>query len=195
MADKKTIADEAAVLRQRAEEMVWEKAVQSLEDIRALSPEEIVETLHELRVHQIELEIQNEELRRTQVELDAARERYFDLYNLAPVGYVTLSDKGLILEANLTAATLLGAARGALVKHPISRFILREDQDLYYLRHKQMLETSEPQAYDLRMVRMDGTAFWAHLTATGAQNASGVRMARVVLSDITASKREDEEKI
>ena len=95
--------------------------------------------LHELRVHQIELEMQNEELRRAQAELDAARARYFDLYDLAPVGYCTLSEQGLILEANLTAATLLGVARGALVKQPFTRFILKEDQDIYYLHRKTAL--------------------------------------------------------
>ena len=93
-------------------------------------------------MHQIELEMQNEELRRAQVELDAARARYFDLYDLAPVGYCTVSEEGLILEANLTAATLLGVARGALVKQPLTRFILTEDQDIYYLHRKQLFETT-----------------------------------------------------
>jgi CheY-like chemotaxis protein len=77
--------------------------------------------------------MQNEELRRAQAELDDARARYFDLYDLAPVGYCTLSEQGLILETNLTAVILLGVPRGALVKQPISRFILKEDHDIYYL--------------------------------------------------------------
>jgi len=207
-----------------------------------LSPEEARQTLHELRVHQIELEMQNEDLRRTQGELEASRVRYFDLYDLAPVGYCTLSEQGLILEANLTAATLLGVAQDVLVTQPITRFILKEDQGIYYRLRKQLFEThsassgqahsalrlgsecvkisvnqrqehfslmenqkvtlgfsvrrrflhtlsvqassgqasslrqssvqagqaGEPQACELRMVKKDGTTFWAHLEATAA---------------------------
>ncbi len=176
-------------LRQRAEEKTGSLETQELE---ALSPEETRQTLHKLRVHQIELTMQNEELRRAQVELDAARARYFDLYDLAPVGYCTISEKGLFLEANLTAMTLLGVARGALVKQPITRFILKEDQDIYYLHRKQLFETGTPQACELRMVKKDGTAFWGHLAATPAQDADGAPVCRVVLSDITERKRAEE---
>jgi PAS domain S-box-containing protein len=184
--------EQAAELRRRAEEIAREKAAQSPEDLEALSPEETRQTLHELRVHQIELEMQNEELRRAQAALDAARARYFDLYDLAPVGYCTISEKGLILEANLTAATLLGAARSALGKRPITRFILKEDQGLYYLHRKQLLETGEPQAFELRMVKKDETAFWARLEATAAPDADGAPVYRIVLSDITERKRAEE---
>ena len=108
-------------LRKRAEEMIWADRPLSLEP---MSPEEAGRTLQELRVHQIELQMQNEELRRAQVELDAARARYFDLYDLAPVGYITVSKKGLILEANLTASRLLGVQRGALVKRRLASFVI-----------------------------------------------------------------------
>ena len=74
-------------------------------------------------MHQVELEMQNEELRRAQLELDATRARYFDLYDLAPVGYCTLSEQGLILEANLTAASRLGVARDALAQQRLTSFI------------------------------------------------------------------------
>ncbi|MEI6309655.1 MAG: PAS domain-containing protein, partial [bacterium] len=140
-------------LHQQAEEITRQNAAQSAENLEALSPEETRLLLHELQVHQIELEMQNEELRRTQLELDATRARYFDLYDLAPVGYCTLSEQGLILEANLAAATLLGSARGALVRQLISRFIHKEDQDIYYLHLKQLFQTGEPQACELRMVK------------------------------------------
>ena len=179
----------AAELRQRAEEIARENTVESSENLEALSPEEMRQTVHELHVHQIELTLQNEELRRAQVKLDAARARYFDLYDLAPVGYVTLSEQGLILQANLTAAALLGMPRGQLVQQFLSRFIVPEDADTYYLRHKQLLATDAPQAYELRMVKADGTVFWTQLVATAASDAEGEVVFRVVLTDVTARKR------
>jgi PAS domain S-box-containing protein len=142
----------------------------------------------ELRGHQVKLKMQNEDLRQAQTELDAARTRYFDLYDLAPVSYVTVSESGFILETNLTAATLLGVERSALVQRPLSKFIFREDQDIYYLHRQKLMATGTLQAYELRMVKADGTAFWAQLTATAALDAAGQPVGRVVLSNITARK-------
>ena len=93
-------ADSGQSLRDRAEALAGEEPGGMPENLEVLSPEEARRALHELRVHQIELEMQNEELRRTQEELEVSRARYFDLYDLAPVGYFTLSEQGLILEAN-----------------------------------------------------------------------------------------------
>ena len=184
-----TTADSGEALRKRAEALASQKAGETLENLETLSPELARRALHELRVHQIELEMQNEELRRTQEELEVSRARYFDLYDLAPVGYFTLSEQGLILEANLTAAELLGVARGALVKQPLSRFILREDQDIYYLHRKALLETGTPQAWELRMLKKDAAPFWVRVEATTAQGADGASVWRAVLSDITDNKR------
>jgi PAS domain S-box-containing protein len=188
MKNKADRPEKTAELRRQAEEIARRKAAQSPEVPEALSPEKTQQTLHELRVHQIELEMQNEELRRAQVELDAARTRYFDLYDLAPIGYVMLSEKGLIIEANLTAASLLGVTRGALVRQPMTRFIRKEDQDIYYRLHKQLLETGTPQAGELRMRKKDRTEFWAHLKATAAQDADNAPEYRMVLSDISERK-------
>ena len=87
---------------------------------------------HELEVHQIELEMQNEELRASQLEIEKSREKYFDLYDLAPVGYLTLNEKGLITELNLTAAGFLGVERESLINKPFSRFIDPDFQDKFY---------------------------------------------------------------
>jgi diguanylate cyclase (GGDEF)-like protein/PAS domain S-box-containing protein len=179
-------ADQA--LRRAAEDALRGKDTQSSADIEEMWPEAVRQMVHELRVHQIELEMQNEELRRLQVELDTTRARYFDIYDLAPVGYCTLSEQGLILEANLTAATLLGVARGALASQRISRFILKADQDIFYLHRKQLLATGQRQACDLRMVMHDGTPLWAHLESVVVQCGDGVRALRTVIGDITGRK-------
>jgi PAS domain S-box-containing protein len=151
-------------------------------------------------VHQIELEMQNQELRRTHNELEISRARYFDLYDLAPVGYLTLSGQGLIQEANLAAATMLGVKRSALVKRPISQVILKEDQDTYYLHRRELLKTGEPRACELRMVKDDGKVFWASLEARANQDTAtnseqppeGELVIYVVLSDITERKRAED---
>ncbi len=137
--------------------------------------------------------MQNRELRRAQAELDAARTRYFDLYDLAPVGYLTLSQAGLIQEANLTAATLLGVGRAGLVKQPISRFILKDDQDRYYRYRKHLLEIGPAPACELRVLKKDGTQFWVQLTATLALDAAAGPEFRLVLSDITKRKRAEDD--
>lgn len=183
----------AAELRKRAEMKARREAAQP-GDLLALSPEETPRILHDLRVHQIELEMQNEELRSAQIELDASRARYFDLYELAPVGYCTVSEKGLILEANLTAATLLSVSRDALVKQAIFRFILPEDQDIFYRHRKQLLETGEPQKFELRMLGAKGAPFWVQLDATAAQDESGAPVSRVVLVDVSERKRAEEDR-
>ena len=180
---------DAAELRRRAEDLDRRTAAQAPENLEALSSEEIRRTLHELRVHQIQLEMQNEELRRAQAELDAARARYFDLYDLAPVGYCTVSEQGLILEANLTAAGLLGVPRGALVQQRLTSFILPEDEDIFYRHRKKLFETGEPQACELRMAKKDRTELWVRLEATAAEDAGGASVCRVVMSDITKSKQ------
>ena len=163
-----------------------------------LSPEEMRRALHELHVHQIELEMQNEELRRAQTELEALRARYFDLYDLAPVGYVTLGEQEVILEANATIATLLGVPRDALVNQPITRFVFKDDQDLYYRHRNQFKEFLEPnacgpRACELRMVKQDGSPFWVQLEDASAHEADGLVVHLVVISDITMRKHAESE--
>ena len=130
-------------LRQKAEGIAQEKVAQSSGDLAARPPYETLRMRHELQVHQIELKMQSRELREAQAEGEAAGSRYFDFYDLAPVGYVTLSAEGLILEANLTAASLLGVARAALIEQRFTKFILPEDQDKLYRHCKKLLAVGE----------------------------------------------------
>jgi PAS domain S-box-containing protein len=147
--------------------------------------------LHELRMHQLELELQNLELRQAQEALESSRKRYVDLYDHAPVGYLTLNKAGLILEANLTAATLLGLSRQELHRQPITRFILPEDQDIYYLHRIRQMQNGPVRSgrCELRLSRKDAPPFWARLEGVAASDSeAGVGGCRVAISDITAWK-------
>jgi len=181
MASKDEPGNSSARLREQAE------------DSESRSSRELQRTLQDLRIHQIELEIQNDELRRTQVELEATRARYFDLYDLAPIGYCTLDEQGLILEANLTMATLLGMDRDTLVQRTFYHFIFEADSDIFHRHRRRLLETGVPQACDLRMVKQDGSLFWMHLESTLARVQDDLPTLRVMLSDITEAKRLDKE--
>lgn len=149
---------------------------------------EVLQLVHELQVRQIELELQNDALRQSHLALDNARQRYFDLYDLAPVGYVTLGANDLIVEANLTAATLLGVDRRTLVRSPLHVFVAREDQDIFYMLCRQLRETGVPQSRELRLAGRDGHRVWVHLMATVITTGSGARELRMVLSDINVLK-------
>ena len=190
MSKKGAIRFDRADLRRRAEERLRGKPADPID----LSAEESRRLLHELRVYQIELEMQNDELSKAQEELERSRVKYFDLYDMAPMGYFTVSEKGLILEANLRAAQLLGVEVNRLVKQPLTRYIVPEDQDIYYLHRKRLLEADAREVCDLRMRRRDGSPFWARFeTSTARDGEDGSLVWRIALSDMTDRHRVEEE--
>ncbi len=191
MSNSENRKDQPTALRQRAEKMARVELLEK-ENYKDISPKEIRHVIHELCTHQIELEMQNEELRSAHQELDETKARYLDLYDMAPVGYVTLSKEGIIQEVNLTAATLLGVDRQALIKQPLHRFILQEDQDTYYRHRIQYGDTAGPSTCDLRMVQPDQTNFWAKLVIASAPWTGGSSGDRVIISDITTNKQAEE---
>lgn len=174
----------ASAMRRRAEAMI---AAATPAATMARSPEEREHLFHELQVHQIELELQNEELRRIQEELELARARYFDLYNLAPVSYIMLSAQGVIQEANITTSTLLGVPRSALLQQSLALFVAPDDQDHYYLYRRKLVPGGRAQVCELRMLRHDQTPFWVRLETMMVPGATTeTTVYRVVMSDITA---------
>ena len=185
--ESKSSAATELTLRQRAEQKLQDddrlvQAFASMDAARAL--------LHELQVHQIELEMQNEELRRTQLALEAARSRYADLYDQAPVGYLSVGDTGLIEEMNLTAANLLGLPRSNLIQQALSRFIVPDSQDVYYLFSKRLMGTGNRQICKLRMFFGDGGEFWARLEGVAwRDDERGQVEFRLSMSDITAQRQ------
>jgi PAS domain S-box-containing protein len=196
MTEQNMSNDKPSDLRRRAEESLRRKTL-DVEDISELSQEETQRLIHELKVHQIELEMQNEELRRAQVELEEIKDRYVDLYDFAPVGYVTVSARGIILEANLAAVGLLAMERTNLIKMPFSRFLCREDANAYYLFLQKVFETQSKQTCEIRLVRRDGSQFYAGLEAVPVQDASGkFNRCRTVVWDISDRKKaEDQTKV
>ena len=104
--------------------------------------EALAELVHELKVHQEELSAQNHQLIETQGALEESRDRYVDLYDFAPMGYMTISPSGTIRELNLTAAAVLGRERGKIVGLPFSTFVLRADKPRFseHLRQCQQAE-------------------------------------------------------
>jgi PAS domain S-box-containing protein len=182
--------DKFAELRRKAEERLQEQSA----DLSALSSEDIQRLVHELQVHQIELEMQNEELRRIQAELEESRDKYSDLYDFAPVGYLTLSEKGLIVEANLTCANLLGMERSPLIGKPLSGFIARDDEDIFYMHRRNVLAEKTRQTCELGMVRRDGDQFHAQLESIAMRGADNrFSQCRIVISDVSKRKRMEEE--
>ena len=182
-------------LRDRAESLLHMQAPALSDDIRALTPIGVKDLIHELRVHQIELEMQNEELRRSERELAGSRERYFELYDLAPVGYCTVTEKGLVQEANLTLASLIGVERRALIKQPFSRFVHPDDAGKYHLARRQILLTEEPQSYELRMVKQNGQHFYGLLGCNLTRGVDGANLCRLVLTDISQYKQAEESRM
>ena len=130
-----------------------------------------------------------EELRRAQIDLEGERGRYFDLYDLAPVGYLTVDAKGLILQANLACCAMLGLPHSRLIQLALYRLVHKEDRPLYYRYARDLLESGRVQECELRLMLVDGTAFWVHLMSEVEKNSPDTPVFRVVISDINARKK------
>ena len=179
-----------ALWQGRAEQAAAQATAQAATPAQTPTADATQRLLHELQVHQIELEMQNDELRRTQHQLAGSRGHFFALYDLAPVGYLTLTSAGTVAQANLAAATLLALPRAALVGQPVSSLILPADQDAYYLNRKQLLKTGQVAPWALRLRRADGEPVWVQMAASLAPGVDGADGAAagllLVLTDISA---------
>ncbi|MFT5286444.1 MAG: two-component system cell cycle sensor histidine kinase/response regulator CckA [Planctomycetota bacterium] len=183
----------AELLRLTAEEIVANQDA-SMADLLAAPDSETKQLiLHELRVHQIELEMQNEELRQSQLDLETARHRWFDLYNLAPVAYCTLDAENLITQSNLTLSNLLGVPRSELNRQPFVDFVDPKDRDQWYLLCRHLnLDHASPSC-ELRVQGADGLTVWVHCEATSGVGEGGEREFRMALIDIGERRRAEAE--
>ncbi|MFN2107244.1 MAG: PAS domain S-box protein [Candidatus Promineifilaceae bacterium] len=184
-----TKSHDAAALRRRAEQRLRKG---KSEHLVPNADHDVHHLVHELQVHQIELEMQNEELRLALRELTEARDRYSDLYNFAPVGYLTLTSQSMIAEINLTAAAMLGAERKKLIQRRFDAFIALESRDAWHQYFSHMLQCDERQSIELALERSDGSR--TDVLQDGARvETDGVATAvRITLTDISGRKQREE---
>jgi len=151
-----------------------------------------LKVLHELRVHQIELEMQNEELSISQKQLEDSRTRYSDLYDFAPVGYVTIDQRGLIIEANLTVCQMLGIERTRLIHKPFHLFVSRETKDEFYKHHRHAMTPGTAQTCQVEIIRRKNgqDKFYAQLESAPVLDTNeNVICCRTIVTDITEQKK------
>jgi two-component sensor histidine kinase/PAS domain-containing protein len=163
-------------------------------ELSPLSDKETAELVHDLRVHQIELEMQNEELRKTQTDLTKAKDEYADLYDKAPVGYLTLNEKGIISKANLTLANSLGIERSSLTNMPFANYVDFESQDKYYLFCEFLKENIGYQSVELKLKQSDSTSFYAlieSIVITDMEN--NTFQTRATVTDISIQKKAEKQ--
>ena len=192
------VTDEFVDLRSRAEAAMLEKPIDHL-DVSTLPTKELQALVHELRVHQIELEMQNDELKKVQLALEASRDEFQDLYDFSPVGYFTLTNKGLIIQANLTGASLLGMTRSKLIHTRFGQFVTVESEAQLYRHFLSVIKQGHKQACDLMLKRYDGSSFYARLESirmdapVELQKANaGTHVCRIAVIDITDRKKAED---
>jgi len=150
--------------------------------------------VHELRVHQIELEMQNEELLHARAEIEVGLEKYSLLYDFAPVGYFTLSDDGTIQEANLTAASLLGVDRSLLINRHFSNFLSREEYPVLIEFLKKVFENTTGKSCEVMLSGDKDNPKYVHIAGTAVKGKGGAWQCLMAVLDITEWKRFETEK-
>ena len=186
----------AAELRRLAEQRLREQEAQ---DAQPDKEQDTLRLLHELQVHQVELEMQNEELMRARQEVEEGLERYTDLYDFAPVGYFSLGRDGTIRQVNITGAGLLGIERANLVGRRLGRFVAAEDSGRWDQYLGIVLQSADKQTCELAFSRTDGSVFHARLESTRMGRPPQEPLPgdpglviRVAMSDITERKQIDD---
>jgi len=191
IAKDKKLSGAAAKLRRQAEELVRAKTA----DLHPRRTEEDAQRLvHELEVHQIELEMQNAELRRAQEELESSRNKYVELYDFAPVGYFTFDAKGLIREVNLIGAQLLGTERRLLANKPFTGFIADADGREIFSKHREeVFQKQGNRTCEIMLKRKDGAAFYVQLQSIAKENIDDkAGYIHTTIIDITERKKAEE---
>ena len=173
-------------LRQQAQATLAESPV----DLEGYSREELQLMVEELKIHQVELELQHRDLMQAQQELEESRDLYAELYDFAPAGYLTLDRDGVIVEANLTVADMLGLNRSQVVGRRLASFVARQDQDTYFLFKRKLTAHHAPASCEVRLVKSDGAHFYANLQGKPRRKgqSDGSRL-WIAIGDVTETRQ------
>ncbi|HZR47872.1 MAG TPA: ATP-binding protein [Candidatus Manganitrophaceae bacterium] len=160
-------------------------------------PDPVERLIQELETYQVELEIQNEELREAQAALQASQSRYADLYDFAPVGYLTLDRDGIILEANLAAAEMFGLEKERFIGKPFFLFVEKESRDLFHLHLRAVFQRRSRRRSEIRIKKsgrkkVESASFFAELESIHSEGPQGEARCRTVLRDVTERKRAED---
>jgi len=186
MAEKNTSSKVSRDLRKRAEQAMHDETL----PLHDMSEEEVAGLLHELRVHQVEMEMQNETLRQAQVELEQSRTKYTDLFDFAPVGYLVFDGDGVVVEANLTATGMLQVERSQLIGKPLVALLQPASRDPWRLHCQSVFKSGQTQECDLELKREDDTQMVVRLRSQPVKNEKDeVVQCRTAMTNITALAR------
>jgi PAS domain S-box-containing protein len=181
--------DRLRELRNSAEQKIRNRIV-TLRSKPGIDNERLIQ---ELQIHEVELEMQNEELRRAQLDLETVKAKYFGLFDLAPVGYFTLDEKGLVVDVNLAGAALFGAQERDMIGRAFSRYVSADSQDRYYLCRTNVPENGARQTCELKLHKDNGEEFHGQWigTALASEQPDSSRF-RVTIIDISERKQAEE---
>ena len=190
MKEDKPNSSSPRYLRRRAEELLARKKIK---DIQKMTEEDVRAMAYELQVHQIELEMQNEELKRARAEAEDALSKYTDLYDFAPVGYFTFDRHGTILEVNLAGAALLDIERCNLIDKRFQLFVKPDCIPVFNMFCNKALEMNTKQTGEVKLMKNDGSSVYVRLEGIAMENRKGKgNQCRTAVTDITAHKQEEE---
>ncbi len=176
-----------AELRNRAVETLKFKS-----PIENMPVEDVRKLVEELQIHQTELEMQNEELRSVQYELEQSRKKYSDLYDFAPVGYLTINEEGRIVEANLTAAKQLGVERSILIGKPFNLFSAEDYREELHLHLRKVFKTRQPHTCEIKLNGRSRINGYVQLDSAYVLDSNGQNLTRTTMTDISDRKQAEE---
>ncbi|NJM13821.1 MAG: response regulator [Synechococcaceae cyanobacterium SM1_2_3] len=192
--------DGAKMLREKAEASASQRQLE-MSEMPDLSSDQASKLFHELQVHQIELEIQNEELRRIMAELEQSRNQFSLLFHQAPIGYLVLNDVGLIYEANETFCRMVSRNRDQLMGSPFSECMEGDDRGVFLARYRAFFKNPSEKSIEALVRRTQGPAFYAHMegaiinTVLGRQQTHNAPLLLLAITDVTERKWAEEKRL